>query len=119
MKETKGNMMAKPEQKKYTPSAGDWQAEETDDYCIRIIGMPPGTGCLVEAYEDFDGEYDLGKLYKDETIPIANLISAAPDMIDALKVFTLCPETLAWLEENDPMALRQARQAIEKAEGKD
>lgn len=38
-------------------------------------------------------------------------------LIDALKVITLTPETVKYLEEHDPQALLQARRAIETATG--
>ena len=42
---------------------------------------------------------------------------AAEEMLNALLVFVLCPETNALLKEHDPMALAQASDAIAAAMG--
>ncbi len=42
--------------------------------------------------------------------------AATRAVVNALKVFTLDPKILGWLQKNDPMALKQALEAIRKAE---
>lgn len=51
-----------------------------------------------------------------EEISCCPLHTAAPELLNALKVFTLNPTIKHWLETYDPKALEQARAAIAKAE---
>lgn len=50
------------------------------------------------------------------TCPPAERASTALQALNALKVIALCVETKAWLEANDPQALRQVTDAIRRTE---
>lgn len=65
----------------------------------------------VELQEDVDGNPT------SEGTANAFLMAASPKMLNALKVFILDPKISAWLQENDPQALKQAKNAIEGLEG--
>lgn len=56
-------------------------------------------------------------MYPDETNANIRLIVAAPELLAACKVLALSDRTLEFLAAKDPMALRQLRSAIAKADG--
>ena len=99
---------------KYTP--GPWAFDWEDDNRTWAIVKSP-TGKIVANVNTESGPY-IAPLVSDKMPAQANaqLISAAPDLFEALKIILEYPYGDA-SPLDDPLVMEQARAAIRKAEG--
>jgi hypothetical protein len=95
---------------KHTPGPWAWSDDDFDD----SLKGPGGQDVLSAGVTATDDPYVRVGLVD------ANLIAAAPELLDALKACAAQMEDTVYMDESDPFldAWKQAHAAIAKAEGK-